>query len=74
MSRAVEMVGKNPNYDMNRMKAFECDISLHDCFTDQVPNNSVDIVSLIFVLSAIRPTMFGRVIENLHSVLKPGGA
>ena len=67
------MVKKNPNYDINRIKAFECDISLHDCFTDKVPNNSVDIVSLIFVLSAIRPSMFGKVIENLQRVLKPGG-
>ena len=71
--RAVEMVKKNPNYNTERIKAFECDISLDDCFKDNVKEESVDIVSLIFVLSAIRPSLFRKVIENLRGALKPGG-
>ena len=71
--RAVEMVKTNPSYNTERIKAFECDISIEDCFKDNIPDESVDIVSLIFVLSAIRPSLFKKVIENLHRVLKPGG-
>ena len=67
------MVKKNPNYNTERIKAFECDISLDDCFKDNVKEESVDIVSLIFVLSAIRPSLFRKVIENLRGALKPGG-
>ena len=63
----------NDSYNTNRITAFECDISLEDCFKENIPPQSVDIVSLIFVLSAIRPSSFQKVIENLKNVLKPGG-
>jgi len=40
---------------------------------DEVANNAVDFVFLIFVLSAIAPESVGLVFEKLHKSLKPGG-
>ena len=33
----------------------------------------VDIISMIFVLSAIHPDKFSDVVNNLHRCLRPGG-
>lgn len=41
--------------------------------TDNVPAGSVDVASLIFVLSAIHPERFVGVLKNIAEVLKPGG-
>ena len=71
--RAVEMVIENPKYSEDRMKAFQCDLTGDDCFGSNISNQEVDIVSLIFVLSAVRPSLFRKVIQNIAKILKPGG-
>lgn len=70
--RAVDFVKQNPLYDTNKINAFTCDIT-QDSVLSQVPASSVDIATLIFVLSAIHPDKFSAVVKNLHSLLKPGG-
>lgn len=70
--RAVDFVKSNVNYDESRMKAFQCDITTENIFTE-ISNNSVDIVTLIFVLSAIHPDKFLVTLSNIFKILKPGG-
>ncbi|CAO3611322.1 unnamed protein product [Cunninghamella blakesleeana] len=70
--RAVEMVKENEQYNEQRCKAFVCDITV-DNLTDNVPENGLDLVSAIFVLSAIPPEKLQLAIENIFKVLKPGG-
>ncbi|ESO11509.1 hypothetical protein HELRODRAFT_71342 [Helobdella robusta] len=71
-SRAVEFVKKNELYDSIRINVFHCDLT-RDSLSTSIPCASVDIVSLIFVLSAIHPNKMMTIVENLKSVLKSGG-
>lgn len=69
--RAVEYVKQNPLYDTERCKVFHCDLTKDDLL-DHVPPGSVDVVMLIFVLSAVHPEKMHLVLENIYKVLKPG--
>lgn len=53
-SRAVDLVKSNPEYNPSRCHAFVCDVSSEE-FSFPFPKNSVDLILLIFVLSAISP-------------------
>ncbi|XP_065209629.1 tRNA N(3)-methylcytidine methyltransferase METTL6 isoform X3 [Planococcus citri] len=68
--RAVELVKSNPLYDESLVKAFVCDVTTEE-LKKHVDN--LDIITLIFVLSAIHPDHFDNVVRTLYSVLKPGG-
>ncbi|XP_027868062.1 tRNA N(3)-cytidine methyltransferase METTL6 [Xiphophorus couchianus] len=70
--RAVEFVKKNPLYRPDRCCAFQCDLT-KDHLMENVPEASVDVVTLIFVLSAIHPDKMKVALENIGKVLKPGG-
>uniref|UniRef100_A0A182K991 tRNA N(3)-methylcytidine methyltransferase n=1 Tax=Anopheles christyi TaxID=43041 RepID=A0A182K991_9DIPT len=70
--RAVELVRKHNLYDERYMKAFTCDITTQEVY-DTLAINSLDIVTLIFVLSAIHPEKFPSTVANIYRLLKPGG-
>ncbi|XP_058121358.1 tRNA N(3)-methylcytidine methyltransferase METTL6 [Anopheles ziemanni] len=70
--RAVDLVRQHNLYDEQYMKAFPCDITTEEVFTT-LPAGSLDIVTLIFVLSAIHPEKFRSVAGNIYRLLKPGG-
>lgn len=70
--RAVEFVKKNPLYDEALIKAFQCDITTDKIF-DNIERESLDIISLIFIMSAIHPSKFQTVFDTLCQLLKPGG-
>uniref|UniRef100_A0A3P9JUU0 tRNA N(3)-cytidine methyltransferase n=1 Tax=Oryzias latipes TaxID=8090 RepID=A0A3P9JUU0_ORYLA len=70
--RAVEFVKQNPLYCSERCCAFQCDLTKDD-LTGNVPEGSVDVVTLIFVLSAVHPEKMKLALENINKVLKPGG-
>lgn len=70
--RAVEFVKENPVYNSDWCKAFQCDLTKDDLLT-YIPPDSVDIVTLIFVLSAIHPDKMRLALKNIYRVLKPGG-
>lgn len=70
--RAVEMVKANDKYDPNSMNIFQCDITTEEVFKN-VKEQSVDIATLIFVLSAIHPDKFVTTLKNIYKLLKPGG-
>ncbi|NWJ03635.1 METL2 protein, partial [Crypturellus undulatus] len=69
---AVGLVQSNAEYDSSRCFAF-----VHDLCNDQspfpMPEESLDIVILIFVLSAILPEKMQCVVTRLSRLLKPGG-
>ncbi|CAG9124954.1 unnamed protein product [Plutella xylostella] len=70
--RAVEFVKANKLYDESRMKAFCADVTSEDLF-EHVEENSVDLASLIFVLSAIQPASWPQAARTAFRALKPGG-
>ncbi|XP_053601938.1 tRNA N(3)-methylcytidine methyltransferase METTL6 [Plodia interpunctella] len=70
--RAVEFVKANKLYDCSRMKAFCADLTTEDLF-ENVREGSMDIASLIFVLSAIQPASWEQVARVAFRALKPGG-
>ncbi|OMJ12723.1 Methyltransferase-like protein 6 [Smittium culicis] len=68
--RAVEF--SHEKYVTDRCKAFVCDITT-DQLTDNIPENSIDLISAIFVFSALPPEKMESAVENLTHVLKPNG-
>ncbi|KAK9874918.1 hypothetical protein WA026_005735 [Henosepilachna vigintioctopunctata] len=70
--RAVSLVHQNPLYNTENMKVFQCDITDGDVFK-AIQENKIDIVTLIFVLSAIHPDKYLSTLKILFKLLKPGG-
>lgn len=70
--RAVDLVRQHNLYDERYMKAFPCDITTEEVFTT-LSEGCLDIVTLIFVLSAIHPEKFRSVAGTIYRLLKPGG-
>ncbi|KAJ2377682.1 hypothetical protein H4S02_007579, partial [Coemansia sp. RSA 2611] len=62
----------NESYSEDRCCAFVCDITI-DRLADTIPPHSVDIVSAIFVLSALPPEKQADAVSNILEILKPGG-
>ena len=57
----------HPQFDSCRCVVFHCDITKDDLIVN-VPPSSVDVVSVIFVLSAIHPDKMVQVLRNIHTV------
>ncbi|XP_076827628.1 tRNA N(3)-cytidine methyltransferase METTL6 [Brachyhypopomus gauderio] len=70
--RAVQFVKENPLYRSERCLAFQCDLTKDD-LQATIPAESLDVVTLVFVLSAIHPDKMRHALENIHKVLKVGG-
>lgn len=70
--RAIDFVKQNPLYNEEYIHGFQCDITATTVF-DVINRSSLDIISLIFVLSAIHPDKFKVVFQNVFDLLKPGG-
>lgn len=71
--RAIEFVKANALYSDRRMKAFQCDITDADQLLAHIRPASLDLITIIFVMSAVHPEKFDRVVANMWQVLKPGG-
>ena len=73
-STAVDLVKAHPQYETSRCHAFVCDIS-KEKWDEVVPfeENSLDIVILLFVMSALDPIDMKKVVLNIKRYLKPGG-
>ncbi|XP_043251441.1 tRNA N(3)-methylcytidine methyltransferase METTL6 [Colletes gigas] len=69
--RAVELTKKHVLYDPEIMNIFQTDITMDNCFADV--DCPINAATLIFVLSAIHPEKFRKVVENLYSILDNGG-
>ncbi|KAK3762470.1 hypothetical protein RRG08_009858 [Elysia crispata] len=71
-STAVDIVKVHPEYDHDRCHAFVLDITDSN---PQVPfePESLDLIVMIFVLSAVCPQKMQEALNRLSSYLKPGG-
>ncbi len=68
-SDAVQLLKANEDYDTTRCFGFCCDATKPDSLKDSLPPDTlVDIVTLIFVLSAIHPEKMHHVVENIAKV------
>ncbi|KAJ3339841.1 Methyltransferase-like protein 2-A [Gonapodya sp. JEL0774] len=68
---AVELVKSNPAYSLSSCNAFVFDL------TSPTPMplepETIDVVTCIFVLSALDPSDWNRAVTNITRVLRPGG-
>ncbi|KAK8747991.1 hypothetical protein OTU49_016260 [Cherax quadricarinatus] len=69
--RAVQFVKSHRHYDKSKIEVFQCDITKEDLSSKL--SSEVDIISAIFVLSAIHPEKLKDVVCNLYHCLRPGG-
>lgn len=75
-NKAIEILKSKPLYKENnpkRIKAFTADVTLdRERLLTEIEGHSMDIVSLIFVLSALDPKYMKQALENLYLLLKSG--
>ncbi|EQL35023.1 hypothetical protein BDFG_03243 [Blastomyces dermatitidis ATCC 26199] len=73
--KAVEVMRKSEQYDEKYMQADVWDVSAEgeDSLPPGLGPDSVDVVVMIFIFSALSPSEWGRALNNIHRVLKPGG-
>jgi len=71
-STAISLVKENPLYDQKRCHAFTLDIT-SDEWVVPFAKNTLDMVTMIFVLSAIDPNRMEAVIKRISEYLKPNG-
>ncbi|KAL5559467.1 hypothetical protein UlMin_035678 [Ulmus minor] len=70
--RAVDLIKAHKEFSDTRVRAFVCDLTVDD-LGDHIPPASLDIVTMIFVLSAVSPEKMPLVLQNVRKVLKPSG-
>ncbi|KMT17912.1 hypothetical protein BVRB_2g034380 [Beta vulgaris subsp. vulgaris] len=70
--RAISLVKSHREYTENCINAFACDLTSDD-LSKQIAPSSVDIVTMIFVLSAVSPEKMSLVLQNIRKILKPNG-
>ncbi|XP_014505325.1 uncharacterized protein LOC106765272 isoform X2 [Vigna radiata var. radiata] len=70
--RAVELVKTHEDYKESHVSAFVSDLTADDLCKEILPS-SVDIVTMIFMLSAVSPEKMPLVLQNLRKVIKPDG-
>ena len=71
-STAVDIVKSSKLYSDDKCHAFVCDIS-QKSLQVPIPEESLDLITMIFVLSALNPDDMAHCIQNLSKYLKPGG-
>ncbi|OVA08402.1 Methyltransferase type 12 [Macleaya cordata] len=71
-SNAIALVKSHGDFREDRVKAFVCDVTNDDLCETIIPS-SVDVVTLIFTLSAVSPKKMPLILQNIKKVLKPNG-
>ena len=69
--RAVDFVKERGKELNDRLTAFQADLTSDDLKVNV--NEKCDLITMIFVLSAIHPEKFTQTIKSLVDLLKPGG-
>ncbi|KAG7377121.1 Methyltransferase-like protein 6 [Phytophthora pseudosyringae] len=70
-AHAIDILQHNPEYEHTRCRAFVCDIAQEELAG--VAPQSIDIVLMVFVLSALPPESFAHALQKLFTALQPGG-
>ena len=72
--KAVELIRENNSYDGQHIRAEVWDVaSATEPLPPGVEEQSVDVVLLIFIFSALSPGQWAQAVRNLWRALKPGG-
>ncbi|XP_047327423.1 uncharacterized methyltransferase C3H7.11-like isoform X1 [Impatiens glandulifera] len=71
-SEAIALVKSRAGFNLESVNAFTCDVAKDD-LSDTIMPSSVDIVTLIFMLSSVCPAKMPLVLQNIKKVLKPNG-
>ncbi|XP_058193025.1 uncharacterized protein LOC131310166 isoform X3 [Rhododendron vialii] len=69
---AIVLVKSNVNFNEDQVNAFLCDVVTDDLCDTMMPS-SIDVVTLIFMLSAVCPKKMHLILQNVKKVLKPDG-
>ncbi|KAI9481955.1 S-adenosyl-L-methionine-dependent methyltransferase [Coemansia mojavensis] len=69
---AIDVVKASEAYDQQRCTAFVWDLAGTELPTDVQPE-SIDIMLMIFVFSALHPKQWNQAVDNAYRLLKPGG-
>ena len=74
-SAAISLVKSNPEYEAagDRCRAFVCDVSREALTPSHVEAGTVNFVTMVFMLSAVHPSMMAQTLSNVHACLAPGG-
>ncbi|KAK7290964.1 hypothetical protein RIF29_05781 [Crotalaria pallida] len=70
--RAIELVKTHEDFKESHVSAFVSDLTVDD-LCEEIPPSSVDIVTMIFMLSAVSPEKMPLVLQNIRKVVKPNG-
>ncbi|XP_031251898.1 uncharacterized methyltransferase C3H7.11-like isoform X2 [Pistacia vera] len=70
--QAIELVKSHAEFRQDRVNAFVCNV-IDDNLSENINPSSVDVVTLIFMLSAVSPKKMSLILQNIKSVLKPNG-
>jgi len=69
---AINVVKTNPLYSSSSCTAFVWDITAKS-IPDEISPESMDVIILVFVLSALLPSEWLMAVNNIYRILKPGG-
>ena len=72
--KAVELIRANEAYDGKHIRAEVWDVaSTTETLPPGVDPESVDVVLMVFIFSALNPTEWAQAVRNVWRALKPGG-
>ncbi|KAA0194174.1 hypothetical protein HAZT_HAZT003704 [Hyalella azteca] len=71
-ARAIDLIKQHEQYDSENIVAFVADLTQESCLSPHIPERSIDLVTCVFVLSAISPSHHGFVAANVASVCHHG--
>ncbi|XP_059641554.1 tRNA N(3)-methylcytidine methyltransferase trm141-like isoform X1 [Cornus florida] len=70
--QAITLVKSHVDFSEDRVDAFVCDVANNN-LCDRIMPSSIDVVTLIFMLSAVCPEKMPLILLNIKKVLKPDG-
>ncbi|KAI0544113.1 S-adenosyl-L-methionine-dependent methyltransferase [Xylaria curta] len=70
--KAVEVMRSHAEYNTEFMQADVWDVA-SEVLPPGVEENTVDVVLMVFIFSALSPLQWEQAVKNIHRVLKPGG-
>ncbi|KAI0430831.1 methyltransferase [Xylaria sp. FL1042] len=70
--KAVEVMRSHAEYNTELMQADVWDVASEE-LPPNVEENTVDVVLMVFIFSALSPLQWEQAVRNIHRVLKPGG-
>ena len=70
--KAVEVMRSHEGYDSQFIQADVWDVS-SESLPPGLEEGSVDVVFMVFIFSALSPREWGKAVENIYRLLKPGG-